>query len=329
MDDQPTRTPQRRATRRNPRRANLAPWVRNGLVLFGAFALWVVMNSTVLQHNALVISPFGNRRAVALAILDPIADVSRAIGLDLPVTGANEALGRTGDGGFVAPTVPTTTTIPGTTTTTTTVPLHPTAAHPLRILLIGDSIGEDLDFALLNDLKATGVVTVWTDDHIDTGLVDSAYFPWIPELASDVYQLRPQIVIGMIGANDDTSFRTGQQYPSAAWNAEYLKHVNEFFAIGTGAGRKMLWVSVPLMSSPGWEPIRILQHLAALRRHVFYVDSESVLDPGHAFHLYLRIGGTIEQVRTTDGVHLAPAGASLLAQAVMVALERDLHVHFR
>jgi uncharacterized protein len=329
MDDPQTPTSSRRSTRRGARPSNLVPWVRTGLMLFCSFLLWLVMDATVLQHNALVISPFGARRAAALTILDPLSDFSKAVGLDLPVAGANEALGRTAAGGFVVPTVPTTTTIPGTTTTTTTVPLHPTAAHPLRILLIGDSIGEDLDGALLNDLKATGVATVWTDDHIDTGLVDSAFFPWIPELAYDVYHLHPQIVIGMMGANDDTSFRTGQQYPSAAWNAQYLQRVDQLFSIGTADGRKMLWVSVPLMASPGWEPIRILQHVAALRHHVYYVDSESVLDPGHAFHLYLRIDGTIEQGRTTDGIHLAPAGASLLAQAVMVALERDLHVHLR
>jgi lysophospholipase L1-like esterase len=326
MDDQQRSPSMHRSGRRN---APVPPWLRTGLVLACSFLLWLVMDATVLQHNALVISPLGTRRAVALDILRPIAAFSKAVGLDLPVDGANEALGRTAAGGFVVPTVPTTTTIPGTTTTTTTLPLHPTAKHPLRILLIGDSIGTDLDGALLNDLKATGVAIVWTDDHVDTGLVNSAYFPWIPELAYDVYHLRPQIVIGMMGANDDTSFHTGQQYPSAAWNVAYLKRVGQLFSIGTADGRKMFWVSVPLMSTPGWEPIRILQHQAAVKHRVYYIDSESVLDPGHAFHLYLRVNGTIEQVRTTDGIHLAPAGASLLAQVVMNALERDLHVRLR
>lgn len=329
MDEHVTSTPMGRSGRRHDRPARPAPWVRTGLVLACSFLLWLVMDATVLQHNANVISPSGTRRNVALDLLRPIAAVSRAIGLDLPVEGANEALGRTTVGGFVVPTVPTTTTIPGTTTTTTTVPLHPTAAHPLRILLIGDSIGTDLDGALLNDLKATGVAIVWTDDHVDTGLVNSAYFPWVSELAYDVYHLHPQIVIGMMGANDDTSFLTGQQYPSAAWNAAYLKRVGQLFAIGASDGRKMFWVSVPLMATPGWEPIRILQREAAVRHRVFYIDSESVLDPGHAFHLYLRINGTIEQIRTTDGIHLAPAGASLLAQAVMNDLQRDLHLRLR
>jgi lysophospholipase L1-like esterase len=321
--------PRQRPRRRVTRRSNLPAWAKTGLVFFSAFMLWLVMDATVLQHNALVNSPLGTRRAVALGILDPLADFSRAIGLDLPVQGANEALGRTGVGGFVIPTVPTTTTIPGTTTTTTTIPLHPTAKHPLRILLFGDSIGTDLDEALLEDLQETGVAIVWTDDHIDTGIVNSAYFAWIPELAYDVYHLHPQIVIGMMGANDDQSFLSGQQYPSNAWNHEYEKRVGQLFATGAGDGRKMLWVSVPLMSTPGWEPIRIIQHLEAVRHHVYYIDSETVLNPGHVFHLYLRVNGTIEEVRTTDGIHLAPAGASLLAQTVMVALERDLHVRLR
>jgi lysophospholipase L1-like esterase len=320
-------TERQRSSRRRGHRRVLAPWQRTGVVFTCGFLLWLVMDSTVLQHNATVISPLGTRRTVALTILRPIVDFARAVGLDLPVADANEALGRTAAGGFVIPTVPTTTTIPGTTTTTTTVPLHPTAAHPLRVLLFGDSIGTDLDYALLDDLSATGVVKVFTDDHVDTGLVNSGYFAWIPELAHDVYTLKPQIVIGMLGANDDTSFITGQEYPSAAWNTEYLKRVDQLFAIGTGDGRKMFWVSVPLMSTPGWEPIRILQHVAAIRHHVEYINSEAVLDPGHVFHMYLRIDGEIEQVRTSDGIHLAPAGEDLLAQAVMNALNRDLHLH--
>lgn len=324
MDNELADTQRRRPARR---RHPLESWQRTGLVLLSAFLLWVVMDATVLQHNATVISPQGTRRTVALDVLGPIAVLSRATGLDLPVAGANLALGRTSDGGFVVPTVPTTTTIPGTSTTTTTIPYQPTKKHPLHVLLIGDSIGTDLDYSLLEDLTGTGVTVVWTDDVIDTGLVNSAYFNWPATLASDMYRYKPQVVIGMMGANDDTNFASGLAYPSKAWQAQYLKVVGQFFTIGTEYGAKMIWVSVPLMSTPGWQSIRGIQYLAAKKHHVFYVDSDRTLNPGGTFHMFLRVDGTIEQIRQSDGVHLAPAGADLLALAVMKALQRDLHVH--
>jgi hypothetical protein len=287
------------------------------------------MDSTVLQHNATVISPIGTRRTVALDVLRPIADVARWTHLDLPISQANEALGRTSDGGFVIPTVPTTTTTttkPGTTTTTTTtMPFQPTKRHKLRILLIGDSIGTDLDESLLNDLDASGVAVVWTDDHVDTGLVRLDYFQWIAELAHDMYVYKPQLVIGLIGANDDQAFTDGVQYATKAWDRQYLKVVGQFFTIGQEYGARMFWVSVPTMSVPGWTAVRSIQQLAARQHRVVYINSDHWLCPNGLFHMFLRIDGTIQQIRSADGIHLDPAGQDLLAQGVLDVVQRDLH----
>ncbi len=306
--------------------------MRNGLVLLCAFAFWVAMDAGVLQHNAQVIGS-GERRQVSLDVLGPIAAISRALGIDLPAIGANEALGRTGVGGFVIPTVPTTTTtttttMPGATTTTTTIPpLHFSHRHPLRVLLIGDSIGTDLDQQLLAQLDASGVVRVNTDDVVDTGLTRLDYFNWLQELTADVYYDHPQVIVGMMGANDDQNFTSGLVYPGAAWQARYYANVAKLFTIGTANGCRMFWVSVPLMSVAGWQPIRHLQQLAATRKHVVYIDSNLTLAPGGHFHMFLRVGGVITQIRVSDGIHLTPAGSSLLASAVIAVMERDLHAH--
>jgi len=301
-------------------------WARNGLMLLCAFVLWVVMDAGVLQHSARVIGS-GERRQVALDFLGPIADIARWTGLDLPASGANEALGRTGVGGFVIPTVPTTTTVPGETTTTTTIPFHFSHAHPLRVLLVGDSIGTDLDAPLLADLQASGVAVVFTDDRIDTGLTRLDFFNWIAELAYDVYHDHPQVIVGMMGANDDQNFTNGLVYPTAAWQAKYAANVSKLFSIGTADGRLMFWVSVPLMSSPGWQPIRDIQQRVARRHHVVYIDSNLTLCPGGRFRMFLRVGGVITQIRYSDGIHLTDAGASLLATSVVKVMEHRLHTH--
>jgi len=319
------------------RRRTLAPWVRTGLVFTSAFLLWVVMDSTVLQRNATVISPLGARRTAALDVLGPLSDLSRWTLLNLPVAKANEALGRTADGGFVVPTVPTTTTTTttrsGTTTTTEPVRFVATRKHPLRVLLIGDSVGEDLDAQLLNDFNPA-TTRVFTNDQIDTGLVRLDYYPWIAEFEYDVYKYKPQVVIGLIGANDSQGIVNPPiPFGTPAWLAQYRRNVRQFFTIGTQDGRRMFWISVPTVGGSGLNhalrPIRTIQERAAGKYHVVYINSDLTLCPGGVYHQFLRVGGSIVQIRVSDGVHLEPAGASILANAVMVDVQRSLRVHLR
>ena len=65
-------------------------------------------------------------------------------------------------------------------TTGTTVPgiTHPTAADPLRVLILGDSLGIDLGGPLQNDLVNTGVVKATLDARESTGLTRPDYFNW-------------------------------------------------------------------------------------------------------------------------------------------------------
>jgi hypothetical protein len=322
------------ATRQGPRRHPDGPVsaLRAGVVILCAFLLWLVMDATVLQHNATVQAPIGARRTAALDFLDPLSQLSRAIGLDLPVGWSNVALGRTADGGFVIPTVPTTTR-PKEPTTTTTIERNPTRSHPLRVLLVGDSIGEDLDAPLLTDLTNTGVVTVFTDGKISTGLTRLDYFNWIAELEYDMYHYKPDIVIGMMGANDSQSFLDPvMKFGTPPWRARYLRNVGQFFSIGKAAGRKMFWVSVPVIADKGlnaeWQLVRHLQQKAASQHHVYFIDSDLTLAPHGHYAAYLTVGGQLALVRTpSDGIHLTPAGGALLAQAVMIDLKRDLHLH--
>jgi len=235
------------------------------------------------------------------------------------------------------PTVPssTTTTTPrgGTTTTTRPVRIVATRAHPLRILLVGDSIGEDLDAQLLNDFNPA-TTRVFTDDQISTGLTRLDYFPWVRELEYDMYRYKPQVVIGMMGANDAQGFVDPPAlYGTRAWKAHYRRNVGQFFTIGRQNGARMFWVSVPIISPKGLSEytqlVRSIQEQMAGKHHVIYINSDKTLSSGGVFHMYLRIGGQLVQVRVSDGVHLMPAGAALLANAVMVVVQHDLHVRLR
>jgi hypothetical protein len=103
------------------------------------------------------------------------------------------------------------------------------------------------------------------------------------------------------------------------------------FSIGTQGGTKILWVSVPIIQDKGLngllQAVRDLQHKEARLWHVDYFNSDSVLSPHDRYTAYLRVGGQLALVRVpSDGIHLEPAGADLLANAVMRAIRTDLHL---
>ena len=75
--------------------------------------------------------------------------------------------------------------------------------------------------------------------------------------------------------------------------------------------------------------VRAIQERTAGQHHVFYIDSDKTLSPGGVYHEFLRINGQIVQVRVGDGVHLEPPGSSLLANAVLLDVEKVLRVYLR
>ena len=72
------------------------PWTRVLFICVLAFLIWLLLFAPTLQHNAQV-SPVGTRRTVALDILGPVADTSRALQLSRIVSETDAATGRTGN----------------------------------------------------------------------------------------------------------------------------------------------------------------------------------------------------------------------------------------
>ena len=79
----------------------------------------------------------------------------------------------------------------------------PTAAAPLRVLAIGDSIG--LSFGQPSPPSSTrpGWRTTTVDGREGTGLARPDSFDWSAEVEADLAQFHPQVVVAMFGGNDD------------------------------------------------------------------------------------------------------------------------------
>jgi hypothetical protein len=324
------------------------PWTRVFLVGLVCFGLWFLLDAPSLQRSAQE-SPIGTRRTVSMDVTGPVAALSRTLGLDNVVGWVDEALGRTPGGGpsLAAPVrrlrpLPAPAVVPsGPTTTPTTLPpldLHPTAAAPLRVLIVGDSVGLDLGQPLVAALGAYGDVTTYLDGRVDTGLARPDYFNWPAELRIDLANQQPQLVVVMIGANDPQALVTQDgsvQFGHPGWDEAYSARVSAFIAEANAAGAHVLWVGMPPMQDPGLNAA--LAHVNSLVEAqvaetanggaVYLSSVPSLGDVHHGYTAYLTgPSGAITQIRTPDGIHLTPGGGARLAAAVTAAMQNELHI---
>jgi uncharacterized protein len=340
---------------RRPRARRRVRWTYALGVSVCAFLLWMLIDAPTLQHNAQV-SPVGTRRTVALDLLGPLAAVSRGLQVSHIVSIGDGLLGRHGNepgsGSSIVETVgprghpppattPATAPAPGappTAPTTTTVPpnLHPSAADPLRVLVVGDSLGIDLGGPLVNDLASTGVVQATLDGKESTGLTRPDYFNWPAELQADIAKINPQVVVVMIGANDPQDFPGPPDVPfgNAQWNAMYTQRVNAFMQEATSTGASVIWVGMPPMQNGQLSSeMNVLNGIVASQAatvpNVTYVSAWTVLgSPPGTFSTYLLVNGQNVLAREPDGTHVTAAGGDLLSQAVLATMRNQLHIQF-
>jgi uncharacterized protein len=335
-------------------------WRRALAAGLACFAVWLVLDAPTLLHSARD-APLGTRRSVAIAVLRPIADVSDTLGLGHVVGGADRVIGQNATAGSgvlqvegppvrqhkaVTPPPTTPSSIPGpgaapvpSATTPVTAPdglaplAVPTAAAPLRLLVVGDSLGIDFGQPFVNDLAATNVVSAVLDGHIDTGLARPDYFDWPSELQRDLTRFQPQAVVVFIGANDPQNFMDGSTsftYGTPGWNAAYAKRVAAFMAEAASSGARVLWVGMPPMADPAlnakMENLNdIAQSQAGAHRGVTYFASWPVLSnpQGHYAAFLPNASGSEVQIRELDGTHIAGPGAQRLSQATITFMEHE------
>ncbi|HEY1635049.1 MAG TPA: DUF459 domain-containing protein [Acidimicrobiales bacterium] len=321
---------------------------------FVCLGLWLLLDSHSLQRSA-ESSPLGARRTAALTVLRPMVWVGNGTGLAYLGDLVKDALGRPTGGPVVKSTPPVPLASPRARHTAAAPPAapqpagapspappalpplpQPTAASPLRVLAVGDSIGEDFGQSLVAKLGATGVVQPTLDGKIDTGLARPDYFDWPGELRTDVSRFQPDVVVAMIGANDNQSFLVGGRavgFGSPDWIAAYTQRVATMMSEATAQGQRMLWVGMPIMPSGGVsQQMQLVNSVvagqAAVHPGVSYLDSWHVfVDSSGKYSAYLPdASGGEQQIREPDGIHLARGGSDRLADLAITVMQSQFGV---
>jgi hypothetical protein len=322
---------------RRPRR-RLGPAGR--VVVLGAvcFAVWTLLAAPALLRAAET-SPLGARRTASLAVLRPLARITSFFGLDRLGSGADRALGRLNAEPDIPPAGPILPPVrqpepggPSPTPALQPILPKPTKEDPLRVLVVGDSIGADLAFGMERLLGERETFRTRTDTEESSGLARPDYFNWPYRVAVDLGKMRPDVVVAMFGANDNQSFLVDGEaviFGTAEWKAVYRSRVSRVMELVTGAGRPMIWVGMPIMKDPGRSrQMRMLNTIfkSEASRHpgVEYVDAYDLFDGARGqYAAYLRdSSGRLQEVREGDGIHLTiGAGGSMLAEAVFEVMK--------
>lgn len=277
----------------------------------------------------------------------PVADRTRRWAAAAGLALAGVVLAACGAGGATAATSSvgasgstSGTTRPATTTTTRPLLPQPTAAHPLTVLSVGDSLGEDLGLGLADVLGDNPLAHVVQDAVGDTGLDRPDFYDWPVHLAADLAATHPAVVVVLLGANDSQgettpSDATAATFGTPQWTAIYNQRVATMMHEVLATGAKLIWVGLPIMGPNAAVTNANMAMLnsiyaAQARAHpgVIYFPTWALFSDAEGDYTQDITNAEGEQVeaRDPDEVHLAPGGYDYLATAVTAELAKAFDI---
>ena len=310
------------------------------VVMLVCLLLWAFLFGPTMKRAAEA-SPAGARRTVALAVLAPFVAVSDVLQITRLTDAVERAFGRNPDvapgGEIVLPPEPIPSSSGGGGHPKTVGPIRvPTGRNKLRVVVVGDSLASGLGFYLERVLNP-GLVRVSPQGRISTGLARPDYFDWTAAMTQIVDNFRPDLVVIMLGENDDQPLRNdaGQEVTpigTNAWPPAYRQRVTDFMSLAASNGARVIWVGLPNMRDPGRRELilrqdRIFQQAAHAVKNAIYLDTyRRFSTPSGGYTAYLTQNGTVLEIREADGVHFNSTGYALLARDVALLAERKFEL---
>lgn len=305
------------------------------------------------MHKAAFNGQPGAKRDVALALTGGLAHVSGALLLDRPRGLVQDAIGR-GDADRidVAIVVPPTTVRPKPAARPTKNPgAKPAVSKPpakvaftpkkkLRLWVAGDSLVITPGYSIVRAAGGSPVIQSvgGVDGHVATGLTRPDVFNWFQQIAAQVRELRPKVVVLNFGGNDDKGYMTGLpegtsigDFGSPKWSAEYLRRVRVVMDTVNRAGGVVVWIGLPITRSAEqtqrFDTLNAIVQREAKRRpgQAIFIDTYAMFagsDGGFAEYLEDAKGDTVK-VRAGDGVHFDPAGGDIIAREILKQLNKQ------
>ncbi len=211
---------------------------------------------------------------------------------------------------------------------------HP-ACPPMEVLLLGDSniygaLGKEIQHAL----PEVGFHVVRRGKPT-SGLARPDFFDWFDTARELIGRYRPDVVIIMLGGNDGQRLERVNNQPDerimwreeGAWRDEYFHRVRELMELLRGDRRRVFFLSPtnrrPRLAREKMMRVREVQRLAASSVDgIEWIDMFPLSSDANGNWLKgtTDVRGARVRYRRSDGIHLTPEGAEIVAERVV----RDL-----
>jgi lysophospholipase L1-like esterase len=240
----------------------------------------------------------------------------------LPATDAVGAGSGTAGGDGVAP--------PDSTTSTSLEKQRFDTDHPLRILVVGDSLVGSVGKSLV---RTSGSQPVKVDSHykISSGLALPTFFDWPAQARKFVRAFKPDVTVMMFGSNDHLGIRVDGKVLSifsAAWKAEYQRRVEEVADVAAAAGSRVIFIGMPIMRdeelSKTARTLNPIFSKVCVDNGYWYVDTYKLFSnkSGEYAAYLLDSSGKVRLMREADGTHLTAAGGDEVAARIIKLLKK-------
>lgn len=209
-------------------------------------------------------------------------------------------------------------------------PAHKTRT---RILLVGDSLSIGLGKQLEMIFAGQPGVRFGHLGKVSSGLANPAFFDWDAHLTALVAADHPDMVLIMVGANDDKPLPGpgGKSLPfgTKAWDAAYAARLAKLHGIirAGNPGASVYFLGVPVMADAAFDKkmVHMSGVIAATARRLpdsHYIEVRDVLaDANGAFAPVAKTpDGGLTKLRADDGVHISGTGSRLLAARCLEAV---------
>lgn len=190
------------------------------------------------------------------------------------------------------------------------------------ILIVGDFLASGLGDGLTAAFETSPGVVVEARGNVSSGLVRDDYYDWPEQLPKMIDELKPAMVVVMIGANDRQQMVTDtakEKFRTDGWFTEYRRRVLSFGKEVTGRKIPLLWVGLPAFESDSMTADAV-QMNQLYRNQVESIGGEFVDiwdgfvdENGNFIVTGSDVNGQQVRLRTSDGINLTQAGRRKLA----------------
>lgn len=207
-----------------------------------------------------------------------------------------------------------------------------------KILLIGDSIGNNLGYGMLGQISGAKTLSFALRAKASTGLSNSWYYNWESKLKTFLRNEKPNLVIVLMGANDRQNIKIGSTvytYGTAAWKRVYSQSVGRMTKLATDSGAYVMWFGMPICKpynyNKGMTLITSLYKAQVPKNTgARFIDLHELTADAHGnYTQYLTVNGYRKMVRGEDGIHFTSPGQGVLGTYAIDQVATLLHVKLK